>query len=37
MVPMAQPFILRKYLPLYLKLLSVNIWCMGVIITSVVN
>ena len=35
MVPMAQAFILRKCLPLKLKLFSVSIWCMRVVITFV--
>ena len=34
-VPMAQPFIWRKCLPLNLKLFSVNMWFIRVVITSV--
>ena len=34
-VPMAQPFIWRKCLPLKLKLFSVSMWFIRVVITSV--
>ena len=34
-VPMAQPFIWRKCLPLKLKLFSVSMWCIRVVITFV--